>query len=114
MQFHVLSFEGYDPYACAGGLASRITGLVYTLADVGYETHFWFVGDPHLLGHETYGWLQLHRWCQWISHFHPGGVYDGEEGKRVNYATSLPPFLCHEVLLPHLLQGKRAVILAEE
>jgi hypothetical protein len=31
MQFHVLSFEGYDPYACAGGLASRINGLINTL-----------------------------------------------------------------------------------
>jgi glycosyltransferase involved in cell wall biosynthesis len=114
MQFHILSFEGYDPYACAGGLASRITGLVHTLADVGYETHLWFVGDPHLPGHETHGRLQLHRWCQWISHYHPGGVYDGEEGKRVDYSKSLPPFLCDEVLLPHLQQGNRAVILAEE
>jgi hypothetical protein len=114
MQFHILFFEGYDPYACAGGLASRITGLVHTLADVGYETHLWFVGDPHLPGHETHGRLQLHRWCQWISHYHPGGFYNGEEGKRVNYAASPPPFLCHEVLLPHLRQGKRAVILAEE
>ena len=114
MQFHILSFEGPDPYACAGGLASRINGLVHTLAEVGYETHLWFVGDPQRLGHETSGQLRLHRWCQWISQFHPGGVYDGEEGKRVDYATSLPPFLSQEVLLPHLLQGKRAVILAEE
>jgi hypothetical protein len=50
----------------------------------------------------------------WISQYHPGGVYEGEEGKRVDYATSLPPFLCQEVLLPHLQQGNRAVILAEE
>jgi glycosyltransferase involved in cell wall biosynthesis len=114
MQFHVLSFEGYDPYACAGGLASRINGLINTLTEVGYETHLWFVGDPQLPGHETHDRLQLHRWCQWISQYHPGGVYDGEEGKRVDYSTSLPPFLCHEVLLPHLRQGKRAVILAEE
>jgi glycosyltransferase involved in cell wall biosynthesis len=114
MQFHILSFEGSDPYACAGGLASRINGLVQTLGDIGYDTHLWFVGDPHLPGHEVRGRLQLHRWCQWISQYHPSGVYDGEEGKRVDYATSLPPFLCDEVLLPHLRQGKRAVILAEE
>jgi glycosyltransferase involved in cell wall biosynthesis len=43
MQFHVLSFEGPDSYAYAGGLASRITGLVYALAEAGYETHLWFV-----------------------------------------------------------------------
>jgi glycosyltransferase involved in cell wall biosynthesis len=114
MQFHVLSFEGPDPYACAGGLASRINGLIHSLAEVGFQTHLWFVGDPQLVGHETQGQLHLHRWCQWISQFHPSGVYDGEEGKRVDYATSLPPFLCDELLLPHLLQGKRAVILAEE
>jgi glycosyltransferase involved in cell wall biosynthesis/ribosome-associated translation inhibitor RaiA len=114
MQFHVLSFEGPDAYASAGGLASRITGLVYTLAEVGYETHLWFVGDPYLQGHEHLDRLQLHRWCQWISQHHPNGVYDGEEGKRVDYAASLPPFLCQEVLLPHLQQGKRAVVLAEE
>ena len=106
MQFHILSFEGHDPYACAGGLASRINGLVHTLAEVGFETHLWFVGDSQLPGHETQGQLHLHRWCQWISQYHPGGVYDGEEGKRVDYATSLPPFLCHELLLPHLLAGE--------
>jgi glycosyltransferase involved in cell wall biosynthesis len=114
IQFHILSFEGHDPYACAGGLASRINGLVRTLAEVGFETHLWFVDDPQLSGHEAQGQLYLHRWCQWISQYHPGGVYDGEEGKRLDYGMSLPPFLCNEVLLPHLLQGKRAVILAEE
>ena len=114
MQFHILSFEGPDAYAFAGGLATRMTGLAHTLAEAGYETHLWFVGDPQRPGHETVDRLQLHRWCQWISHYHPGGVYDGEEGKRLDYASSLPPFLYEEVLLPRLRQGKRAVILAEE
>jgi glycosyltransferase involved in cell wall biosynthesis/ribosome-associated translation inhibitor RaiA len=114
MQFHILSFEGPDAYAFAGGLASRMTGLVHTLAEAGYETHLWFVGDPRGPGHETVDRLQLHRWCQWISNYHPGGVYDGEEGKRGDYVASLPPFLCQEVLLPHLRQGQRAVILAGE
>lgn len=114
MQFHLLSFEGPDAYACAGGLASRITGLCHALAEADYETHLWFIGDPHLPGHETFGHLRLHRWCQWISRYHPHGVYDGEEGKRADYAASLPPFLCREILVPHLRHGKRAVILAEE
>jgi hypothetical protein len=61
MQFHVLSFEGYDSYASAGDLASRITGLVNTLAEVGYETHLWFVGDSNLPGDETRDRLRLHR-----------------------------------------------------
>jgi glycosyltransferase involved in cell wall biosynthesis len=114
VQFHILSFEGPDSYARAGGIASRITGLSQSLAEAGFETHLWFVGDPHLPGHENRDKLRLHRWCQWISRYHPGGVYDGEEGKRSDYATSLPPFLLHEVLLPHLQQGEQAVILAEE
>ena len=114
MQFHLLSFEGPDEYARAGGIASRITGLSEALAAAGFETHLWFVGDPHLPGHEARGQLRLHRWCQWISYYYPAGVYDGEEGKRADYAASLPPFLFREVLLPHLQRGGRAVVLAEE
>src|SRR5512146_700190 len=90
-QFHILSFEGPDAYARAGGIASRITGLAESLAGMGLETHLWFIGDPDLPGLEQRGTLTLHRWCQWISRYHPGGVYDGEEGKRNDYAASLPP-----------------------
>jgi glycosyltransferase involved in cell wall biosynthesis len=114
VQFHILSFEGPDAYARAGGIASRVTGLSQTLAKAGFATHLWFVGDPVLPGHETYGQLHLHRWCQWISQYHPAGVYAGEEGKQDNYSASLPPFLLREVLLPHLRHGRHAVILAEE
>lgn len=114
MQFHILSFEGLDGYARAGGIASRVTGLVHALADAAHETHLWFVGDPDLPGHETRGTLHVHRWCQWISRYHPSGVYDGEEGKRTDYAASLPPFLLREVLLPYVQQGGHAVVLAEE
>ena len=114
LQFHILSFEGPDEYARAGGIASRITGLSEALAETGFETHLWFVGNPTLPGHENRGLLWLHRWCQWISQYHPAGVYDGEEGKRADYAASLPPFLLREVLLPYLERGGRAVILAEE
>ena len=113
-QFHILSFEGPDTYARAGGIASRITGLSEALAEAGLETHLWFVGDPNLPGHESSAKLSLHRWCQWISRYHPAGVYDGEEGKRADYAASLPPFLLREFLLPHLRSGSRAVVLAEE
>ncbi len=37
MQFHVLSFEGPDPSAQAGGIDSRITGLTQALAAAGFE-----------------------------------------------------------------------------
>lgn len=113
-QFHILSFEGPDPYARAGGIASRIAGLARALADGGHDTHLWFVGDPEQPGAEEQGHLTLHRWCQWISRYHPGGVYDGEEGKCADYASSLPPFMVERVLMPKIAAGQRAVVLAEE
>jgi len=114
MQFHVLSFEGPDSYASVGGLATRVEGLTETLASLGSETHLWFVGDPELPGHDTNGELTLHRWAQWVSQFHPRGVYDGEIGKASEYARTLPPFLVRKHLKPSLLKGERAVIMAEE
>jgi glycosyltransferase involved in cell wall biosynthesis len=114
IQFHVLSFEGPDGYARAGGIASRISGMARALADANFETHLWFVGDPHQPGHETLGNLHLHRWCQWISSYHGGGVYDGEYDKADDYARSLPPFLLKEHALPHLSRGGDIVVLAEE
>lgn len=114
MQFHMLSFEGPDAYSRAGGLASRADGLVRTLAGLGFETHLWFVGDPALPGHEQSGSLHLHRWAQWVSRHHPGGVYDGEWGKHDEYARSLPPVLVDEMLRPALTQGEHAVVMAEE
>ncbi len=114
MQFHLLSFEGPDPYSRAGGIATRVDGLTETLAKLGFETHLWFIGDPDRAGHETRGQLQLHRWAQWISRYHPGGVYDGEVGKCEEYARTLPPNLVSCELLPSLKEGGRAVILAEE
>jgi glycosyltransferase involved in cell wall biosynthesis len=115
VQFHALSFEGPDAYSRAGGLASRITGLTEAFADAGFDSHLWFVGDPALPGSEARGRLHLHRWCQWISQYHPGGVYDGEEGKRMDLSSSLPPHLVREILLPHLSERTRtAIVLAEE
>jgi glycosyltransferase involved in cell wall biosynthesis len=114
VQFHLLSFEGPDGYSRAGGLASRIVGLAKTLAERGLETHLWFVGDPDLPGHEQHGSLHLHRWCQWVSHYHRGGVYDGEAGKVAEYAASLPPLLVRDLLRPHIEGGGRGVVIAEE
>jgi glycosyltransferase involved in cell wall biosynthesis len=113
MLFHVLSFEGPDGYANAGGIASRIGGLTVSLAALGHETHLWFVGDPQLPGDERQHGVHLHRWCQWISRHHLAGVYDGEEGKRRDYAASLPPRLA-DTLVPALRAGETAVVLAEE
>ena len=114
MQCHLLSFEGPDPYAQAGGLASRVSGLSNALVNAAFEAHLWFVGDPCLPGSEIRDGLHLHRWCQWISQYHPEGVYDGEEGKQNNYAASVPPFLLEHFLLPDLAEGNRAIVIAEE
>lgn len=115
VDFHILSFEGPDIYARAGGLASRISSLTEALAQEGFETHLWFIGHPDLPDQETTDGLTLHRWCQWISHHHRGGVYDGEEGKQRDYSSSLPPVLMRNHLAPRLKEpGRRAVVLAEE
>ena len=112
--FHILSFEGPDPYARAGGISSRICGLAETLAASGFETHLWFIGDPGAPCSERRGHLHLHRWGQWISRHHPLGVYDGEDGKADDYARSLPPHLLEQWLRPHLDAGGDAVVMAEE
>ncbi|HYH43033.1 MAG TPA: glycosyltransferase family 4 protein [Burkholderiales bacterium] len=114
--FVLLSFEGPDPYSRAGGLGSRVSGLASALACEGFETHLFYIGDPDLPGYEPdlNGKLHLHRWCQWISRYHPGGVYDGEEGKLNDWNASLPGWLV-ENLLPALAQRHRpVVVIAEE
>jgi glycosyltransferase involved in cell wall biosynthesis len=113
-QFHLLSFEGPDLYSRAGGVATRVVSLAEALTSRGYDTHLWFVGDPSEPGVERRGRLTLHRWCQWISHYAPMGVYQKEDDKERDFAASLPPFLVRELLFPHLNGGGEAVVLAEE
>lgn len=114
--FILLSFEGPDPYARAGGLGARVSGLARALAEEGYETHLFFVGSPDLPGHEVEGGgkLHLHRWCQWISRYHPEGVYDGEEGKLNDWNRSLPPWLEHELLPAFIHSGRPVIVIGEE
>src|SRR4051794_21883804 len=114
--FVLVSFEGPDPYSQAGGLGVRISGLARTLASQGYETHLFFIGDPKRPGEEVTveGRLTLHRWCQWISQYAPGGVYDQEENKLADLTRSLPPYALDKVLIPALNAGRRPVVLLEE
>jgi glycosyltransferase involved in cell wall biosynthesis len=114
--FIVVSFEGPDPYSQAGGLGIRVTGLVRELAESGYPTHLFFIGDPNLPGEEVRfdGRLTLHRWGQWISKHHSGGVYDGEETKRADLTRSLPQFVMEHAVMPALNDGRVPVVLLEE
>lgn len=114
--FVVVSFEGPDPYSQAGGLGVRVTGLVETLADMDYETHLFFIGDPGLPGEECVrgGRLVLHRWSQWISVNCPRGVYDGEIGKVADVSASLPGYLMERILGPAIAGGQTPIVLCEE
>lgn len=114
--FVLLSFEGPDVYSQAGGLGVRVKGLSRTLAQLGYETHLFFVGDPDLPGEQTLedGLLHYHRWCQWISAHHRGGVYDGEEEKLRDWNVSLPPVIVEEMITPALDAGRAVVVMGEE
>ena len=113
-QFHLLSFEGPDPYARIGGLETRVSGLCQALVAAGHETHLWFIGEPGLPGHEVRDGLHLHRFCQWISAYHPKGVYDGEYNKVPDYAGAMPPALMRDCLAQHIAHGGHAVVMAEE
>ncbi len=114
--FILLSFEGPDLYAHAGGIGSRVDELSRTLASRGFDTHLIFIGDPDLPSYEVTqgGKLHLHRWCQWISAYHRGGVYEGEEGKLRDWQDSLPAWLETELLAPRIANGESVVVLAEE
>ena len=100
--FIILSFEGPDVYAMAGGLGAREASLTKCLSGAGFEVHHIFIGDPRMQGLEIRqgGRLILHRWCQWISGYHPGGVYDGEEGKLNDFIRTAPPFVVYELAKP--------------
>jgi hypothetical protein len=114
--FAILSFEGPDPYSNAGGLGVRVTELSHALAQNGFPAHFYFVGDPDYPRVEQHwdGRLTYHRWCGWISRFHPSGVYDGENGKLNDFRASIPPALVEDLIRPALHEGRRPVILSED
>jgi glycosyltransferase involved in cell wall biosynthesis len=110
---HLLSFEGPDPYALAGGVGTRIWGLARALAQLRIETHLWFIGDPQLPGYDRRGHLHLHRWCQWMNRHHPVGVYDGERAKAEGYTNSLPSAVGDDILAA-INAGQQVIVLAEE
>ncbi len=114
--FVLLSFEGPDIYSTAGGLGTRVTELSEALATQGYTTHLIFIGDPSKPSTELRvdGRLILKRWCQWISKYHPNGVYDGEEEKLYDYNESVPYHVYNEIVRPAQAEGKLVVIMGED
>jgi glycosyltransferase involved in cell wall biosynthesis len=114
--FVSLSFEGPDRYSAAGGLGTRVTELTESLASLGYETHLIFVGDPNKPSSELAANEKLHlkRWGQWISHYYPNGVYDGEEQKLYDYGDTVPYHIYEQIARPAIEQGKIVVIIGED
>ncbi|HLJ66705.1 MAG TPA: glycosyltransferase family 4 protein [Chloroflexota bacterium] len=113
-QFAIVSFEGPDQYARAGGLAVRVRDLSLALAQLGYRTHLFFLGDPALPAREEQGRLVLHRWCQPESARFPGGVYDGEWEKLRVLEESLPPVLADEIVRGAADRGAITIIMGED
>ena len=115
-EFLILSFEGPDMYSLAGGLGVRVTSLIDALSRLGFTTHLIFVGDPAKKGQEIRngGKLVLHRWCQWISQYHPEGVYQAENDKLRDFNQSVPPYVAEQIVRPAVERGKLVAILGEE
>ena len=114
--FIILSFEGPDVYSQAGGLGVRVKELSRALAERGFATHLFFVGDPALAANESLleGRLHLHRWSQWISRFYPMGVYSGEDDKVADLNRSLPDALVNDYIKPAIEAGNQVVVIGEE
>ncbi len=114
--FAILSFEGPDRYSLAGGLGVRVSELSRALAQEGFETHLFFVGDPQNPAEENRegGKLNLHRWCQWISRYYPQGVYQGENEKLFDFNESLPGFIAEKIVERAKAENKLVVIMAED
>ena len=115
LQFVLLSFEGPDQYATAGGLGVRMKELGLELARQGFVTHHIFIGDPaEPARSHPHKNLTLHRWCRWLSEHYRAGVYDGEESKLIDWNNSVPTFVAADLVRPAAEEGKITAVLAEE
>jgi glycosyltransferase involved in cell wall biosynthesis len=92
-----------------------VTELATALGEAGLQTHVFFVGDPDKPGQDDFTKnVRLYRWCQWISKYHEGGVYDGEAGKINDFTQSAPPFIVSEIVRPAHERGERVLVMAED
>ncbi len=115
-EFVLLSFEGPDQYSLAGGLGVRVAELSRALAEAGFRTHLFFVGDPGKPPLEEFegGRLMLRRWSQWVSRYYTNGVYQGEKEKVYDFQSSVPEFVADHIVAPALREGRTPVIMGEE
>jgi glycosyltransferase involved in cell wall biosynthesis len=111
----ILSFEGPDPYSMVGGLGTRVTEMSAALADAGVKTTLIFVGDPERppVEHPAPN-LEFRRWSQWVSAYHPGGVYDGELDKVNDFTSSVPAFVLENIVERTVADGKPVLVIAED
>lgn len=114
--FALLSFEGPDVYSQAGGLGVRARELSRALAELGFETHLYFVGDPDRPSEERFlgGRLIHHRWSQWLSAQYRRGVYEGEDDKIRDWNQSLPYNLVEHMVAPAVAAGRHVIVMGEE
>jgi len=111
----LVAFEGPDRYSFVGGLATRMNDLAAALVARGHRVRHLFVGDPTLphVEEREDGALILERWSQWISSYHPKDVYDGEDGKYLDFSRTVPPHLA-TVATEAASRGRRTVFLFED
>lgn len=111
----LLAFEGPDPYSMIGGLGTRVTEFGAALARAGVRTTLLFVGDPSRPAVEQPAPnLEYRRWCQWISAYYPGSVYDGERDKMNDFTISVPPFVVESIVEPAAASGESVLVIAED
>src|SRR5690349_16143914 len=111
----LVAFEGPDRYSFVGGLATRMNDLAASLVARGHRVRHLFVGDPTLphIEERASGALTLERWSQWISVYHPKDVYDGEDGKYLDFSRTVPPHLV-DVVAAAANARERSVLLFED
>lgn len=111
----IVAFEGPDRYSMVGGLGVRVTELARALGREGASTDLFFIGDPDApYVEELAPNVRLRRWSQWLSKYHPAGVYDGEDAKIDDMTRSLPDTIADEIVEPAARRGERTLVVGED
>ncbi len=103
----LLSFEGPDRYSNRGVVGGYVSGLGRAFAAAGFDTTLIYIGDPDAPREEEQqieggGTLRLVRWSQWISRYYPGGPYDDEDARVLDYTEGVPSYVAG---LAEVVQG---------